>query len=212
MMTSRSSSSSLSSNSSSEEYANQSQEIFLQAILSEFSDREMSPFMVDRLVKLCRAEYRANVAWKHGLDMVQADCQEDSDWWKQTVQVEEDNKVNAVQELQAQIRETQREMERIQLRRRIGDLRSRMQKLKGGGGIMDADNVDESTMQKNASLAKDDNDCSYFVPMAMGESSKKTPILDNDEKNVPGEWIDIDDDYFQAKSDGAGSSEWVLCS
>ena len=117
----------------SDDYANESQELFLRAILAEFSDRDMSPFMVDRLVKLCRAEYRANEAWKHGLEHVRTDCQETVDWWKQKLQDEEEIKLNIVQELQARIRETQKEMERIELRRRIEDLRSRLQELKGGG-------------------------------------------------------------------------------
>jgi hypothetical protein len=189
----------------SSEYANESQQLFLHAILSEFSDRDLSPFMVDRLVKLCpRAEYRANEAWKTGLTSVQTDCQDDMDRRKLKLLEEEDNTLMAVKELQAKIRQTQKEIERLMLRRRIEDIQSRIQELKG-----DEMQKEEEMIQKRASMVRDETECSYFVPLVIDEPNKSL-LQENIEKQAE-EWIEIDDeeDYFQSKS--GGGSEWVLC-
>lgn len=192
------------------DYANQSQELILPAIVSAFSDRDISPFMVDRLVKLCRAELRANVAWQRGLVNVKADCQADIDWWKKQRQNEESDKLKIVQELQAKMRATQLEIQRIQLRLKIQELQSRLQQaVKEQQQHHDHQEEEElAQVERRLSLGSDENDCSYFVPMVIIDKHEK-----GDDKKQHGEWVEIDEDYFQAStSGGGGSSDWVLCS
>ncbi len=183
-------------------YLEQSEELFLQAIESVFADREMSPFMVDRLVKLCRAEFAGNVLWEHALEMVQSNCEDDMAYWKQTMNDEEKETIKSIEDLQTKIREKTMDLERMKARVKILDRRHRLQLTTVKQEEKQEVKVQEEESRWILSVNSDENHCSSFV----------TPISDDDddmsERKTLGDWINVDDDYFQASSNGG----WVLCS
>jgi hypothetical protein len=183
--------------------------MFENCIQSTFSDREMSVFMVGRLVNLCRAEYRANVVFPKVLERLRADCQRETKVWKDRLQREEEENLQSVRELQEKIRDVHREIEGIQLRQTIQILRRRLElhhretapKVVGAQEDLDFEAVRKEKDDDWSSpiyVVEEPLDSTY--PVASSSPHKSGDSV---------EWIEIDNEYFHASMDE--TSDWVLC-
>lgn len=183
---------------------------FEHAIDSTFRDRELSVFMVERLMRLTRAGYRADVALPNALGRIETECENEKDFWRERVQKEDTEKLNTVRVLQNQIQQLQRDMEVLRLATKADFLRKQIRIKRKEEKIADPMAKDSKSME---SMGNDRAGGLCLSPVAVTEDSlhECTSSSRKDEKQKPSvEWIQIDDDYFQASKDDT-FSDWVLC-
>jgi hypothetical protein len=177
--------------------------LFEQSIQSTFSDREISVIMAGRLVRLCRAEYRANVVFPRALARIEAECQDEINLWKDRSKHEEEESLRAVQRLQEKIRGVRQEMERIQLEQVIHLLRQRLT----------FHRRDSAAEPLEFTTAPNEREAHCLSPVYVVEepldSSDPVSTSNPHQTKDSVEWIEIDDEYFHACVDD--KSDWVFC-
>lgn len=179
--------------------------LFTEVIRDVFEGRELSPFMVERLAKLCRAEYRADKATEESKFAQNLPTQEKQQL-RQSLQNEEESTIQMIHDLQRAIRDAKRRME-LDRYNKIQDLRAGLVAKKQALHDILQQKANPTTTAPNPTPKRRSKTTKEAPPRA---TPSPTPAA-----NTSSDWIEIDDeDYFQPSSQqtATNNSDWVLCS
>ena len=183
--------------------------LFITVVQETFGkDRELSPFLTERLAKLCRAEYRASKAVEES-KFSQSRPALTKTWMKQALTEEEEATIQMIQELQTAIRMERRRVE-LERYNKIQDLRA--------GLVAKKEALREAIRQKQEMPSK-----SFDPPTVSGRRSKTTKeppseTSTSSRADFASDWIEVDDDFLLPQSQTtttssrSNNSDWVLCS